>query len=287
MLHSANRWRWLFWRRTSQLTLWLLFFGTAHWGWTLFEQPLLRGMLSASELLGHIPLADPFATLQILATRHPPHAELLLGALLVTLLYGVIGGRVFCSWVCPVNIVTDAAAWLRGRLKIKDAIHLSRRLRYWILGLALILSAITGVAAFEWISPVGMTHRGVIYGFGLAWIALLGIFLFDLWVLRHGWCGHLCPLGGFYALLGRIALLRVRFEKGSCSSCGDCAVVCPEPQVLNLKRARANGFIAGGECSNCGHCLPVCPEGSLSFDWRPLIQKHNQQAELHAGGSSS
>ena len=49
-------------------------------------------------------------------------------------------------------------------------------------GLALLLSALTGVAAFEWISPISMLHRELIFGIGLGLTAVLGVFLFDLFI---------------------------------------------------------------------------------------------------------
>ena len=113
-------WRFVILRRLSQLGILLLFFGTAHWGWSLFGQPLLRGNLSGSELLGILPMADPFASLQILLTRELPETEVLIGAALVVLFYALIAGRVFCTWVCPINPVTDLAGWLRRRLNIRD-----------------------------------------------------------------------------------------------------------------------------------------------------------------------
>lgn len=261
-------WRFVILRRISQLGILLLFYGTAHWGWGLFGEPLLSGNLSGSELLGLVPMADPFATLQILAARVLPETEVLLGALLIMLLYGLIAGRVFCSWVCPVNLVTDFAGWMRRKLNIRDLLYLPRNTRYMLLPAALLLSLITGVAAFEWISPIGMLHRELIYGIGLGWIAVLGIFILDLFVLRHGWCGHLCPLGAFYALLGRrSARLVVSFDASSCTHCAECAVVCPEPQVLNLKKLDQAGRVEPGECSACGRCVGGCPEGSLRFHW--------------------
>ena len=197
--------------------------------------------------------------------------------------YLLIGGRVFCAWVCPVNVVTDAAGWLRNKLDVKPIFHLSRNLRYFILATSLILSMLTGVAAFEWVSPIGMAHREIIFGLGSGFMALLSIFLFDLLILKHGWCGHLCPLGAFYSLLGRGAQLRVRFDKDTCTHCGECAKVCPEPQVLNLKKLEERGYVFAGECSNCGRCTPICPEGSLKFDFRPLIRQHNARLERSIG----
>ena len=171
-------WRFIIYRRLVQLSTLLLFFGSAHWGWTIAEKPLLIGNLSSSTLLDIIPLADPFAVLQIFLTRHVLNNEVLIGAGIVLLIYAVLGGRVWCSWVCPINMVADLAAWLRRSLQIKDRLILSRNVRYTVLLLSLILSVTTGVAAFEWVSPISMFHRELIFGIGLGWMAILGVFIF-------------------------------------------------------------------------------------------------------------
>lgn len=269
-------WRTLILRRLTQFGLLLLFFGTAHWGWEAAKDvPLLSGNLSSSEFLGWIPMADPFAVLQIFLARHVLQAEVVIGAVLMLGFYALVGGRVFCAWVCPVNAVTDLAGWLRQRLPIPTLFALNRSIRYFVLATSLILSVVSGIAAFEWVSPVGMTHRGIIFGMGQGFLALIAIFLFDLLILRNGWCGHLCPLGAFWSLVGKTAQIRVRFDKDTCTHCGECAKVCPEPQVLNLKRLEQTGYVVPGECSNCGRCTALCPEGSLNFDLRPLIHRHH------------
>ncbi len=275
-------WRYLILRRLTQFLVILLFFATAHWAWNLFGEPLISGNLSASSVVGLIPLADPFAVLQILFTRHVLATEVLIGAGIVLAFYALIGGRVFCSWVCPVNPVTDLAGWLRNKLGLSNALHLNRSLRYYVLVLALVLALVTGLAAFEWVSPIAMLHRELIFGIGMGLIGVAGIFLFDLMVLRHGWCGHLCPLGAFYSLVGRVAQVRIRFDERTCTKCGECIRVCPEPQVLNLNQAARRGLVTSGECTNCGRCVPVCPEASLSFDLRPLIQRHNQMSNHYS-----
>jgi ferredoxin-type protein NapH len=271
----VGSWRTLLLRRLTQFGILLLFFGTAHWGWEVSKNvPLLSGNLSASEFIGLIPMADPFAALQIFLAGHVLQAESVIGAALVLGFYALLGGRVFCAWVCPVNAVTDLAGWMRQRLPVPTQFALNRNIRYFVLATALILSVVAGVAAFEWVSPVGMMHRGIVFGMGLGFLALIAIFLFDLLLLKNGWCGHLCPLGAFWSLVGKVALIRVRFDKDSCTHCGECARVCPEPQVLNLKKLEQTGYVVPGECSNCGRCTALCPEGSLNFDLRPLIRRH-------------
>ena len=230
-------WRYLLLRRALQLGLLLLFFGTVRWGWKLAGQPVLTGNLSSSEFL-----------------------------------VAVIGGRTWCAWVCPINMVTDLASRIRRQLNIKDAFKISRKIRYSVLVLTLVLSILTGVAAFEWVSPIGMLHRELIFGIGAGWIAILGVFLFDLLILKNGWCGHLCPLGAFYAVVGKVAQLRIAFDTPTCTQCCECVKVCPEPQVFNFKAATKTGMIVSGECTNCGRCITVCPEDTLKFDLRQHIK---------------
>ena len=273
-------WRYVVLRRISQFGILLLFFGTAHWGWSMGRKvPLLSGNLSASTFAGLIPLTDPFAALQIFLTGHVLKQESLIGAGIVLGVYLLLGGRVFCAWACPVNLVTDAAGWLRKQLGIQAIFQLPRSLRYFILAATLVITILSGLAAFEWVSPIGMAHREIVFGLGMGFTSLLAIFLFDLLILKNGWCGHLCPLGAFYGLIGRVGLVRVRFDKHTCTHCGECARVCPEPQVLNLKKLEERGYVYSGECSNCGRCTPICPEGSLKFDFKPMIRGHNSQAD--------
>jgi ferredoxin-type protein NapH len=99
-------------------------------------------------------------------------------------------------------MVTDAAGWLRDRLGITGASSLSAKTRYWILGMTFI-GSVTGMVLWELINPVSMLHRGLIFGIGTAWMVVLAIFLFDLFVMSRGWCGRLCPVGAFYSLIGR------------------------------------------------------------------------------------
>jgi ferredoxin-type protein NapG len=51
---------------------------------------------------------DPFVALQSLAAGHVPETLGLIGVAIVLAFYLLVGGRVYCSWVCPINVVTDA-----------------------------------------------------------------------------------------------------------------------------------------------------------------------------------
>lgn len=260
--------RFLIVRRLVQLSLLVLFTLGNVYGFRV-----LTGNLSASLIMGVIPLADPFALLQIFAAGATVSINVLVGGVLVWLFYTIFGGRAFCSWVCPVNIVTDAANWTRRKLFLEQTerkIWLGRGVRYWLLGLSLVLSFLTGVAAFEIVSPIGMLHRGIIFGMGMGVAAILALFLFDLFAVKNGWCGHVCPLGGFYSVVGRLSLIRVKHDHTKCTSCMACKTVCPEKHVLGIV-SKQSGAILFGECTNCGRCIDVCEGNALSFGVRNYI----------------
>jgi ferredoxin-type protein NapH len=267
----ANGWwhahRFLLLRRLSQLGI-LMLFWLGPWAGVW----IVKGNLSSSLVLGTLPLTDPFVLAQVIATRHWPEATALTGAAIVVAFYALVGGRVFCAWVCPVNVATDAAGWLRRRLRITSGRAPSRSLRYWLATAVLAACAATGVAVWEWVNPVSLTQRALIFGGALAGSGVAAVFVFDLLVAPRGWCGHVCPVGAAYALIGSASLLRVSARHASrCNDCGDCYAVCPEPQVITapLKaRDGAGPVITAGDCSNCGRCIDVCAPRVLCFTHR-------------------
>ena len=196
--------RWLLLRRASQLLV-LLAFLTGPW----FGVWIAKGNLSSSLTLGVLPLTDPLLVLQTLATGHLPYSSALIGAAIVLVFYLLFGGRLFCSWVCPVNVVTDAAAWSRRRLGIKTGRVPDANTRNWLLGGILVAAAVTGTLVWEWVNPVSLLQRALVFGLGGSLWAAVGVFVYDLFVAQRGWCGHICPVGAFYAVLGRTALVRV------------------------------------------------------------------------------
>ena len=268
---QRNLWeknKWLLLRRTLQFSILFLFLLGPWFGiWWL------KGNLASSVAVDTFALTDPFILLQSLASGHAMGQSAMIGAVTIFIFYFLVGGRVYCSWVCPINVVTDAANWLRNRLQLNLSWSVKKSTRIWIMATALVVSAVTGSIAWEAVNPITMLQRGLVFGMGLAWVIVLAVFLFDLVVTRRGWCGHLCPVGAFYGLIGKRSLLRMNAgERQACSDCGDCFRVCPEPHViipaLKPEKPTDTTVVLHSDCTNCGRCIDVCDAGVFKFSTR-------------------
>lgn len=278
--------RFLILRRASQLLILGLFLLGPLFSWWLKNDSsrpvaVLRGNYSSSMLFDAIPLTDPLMLLQSMASGYWPAMSALIGGVIVALFYALLASRLFCSWVCPLNVVTDFSAWMRRKLGMRNTLSISRNLRYGFLLAIIVGSAISGTLLWEWLNPITTLGRGLInglsqgvwplefllsgllFGFGAGIWLIVAIFLFDLLVVEHGWCGHLCPLGAMYGAIGCKSVLRISAEKRQeCTHCMDCFNVCPEPQVLRgpLFGKEQSPLVLSKDCISCGRCIDVCAE---------------------------
>ncbi|MEW8626493.1 MAG: quinol dehydrogenase ferredoxin subunit NapH [Candidatus Thiodiazotropha sp.] len=281
--------KYLILRRISQLGILALFLAGPWFGlW------IVKGNLASSLTLDVLPLTDPYVLLQASLSGVVPETAAIIGVVIVLAFYFLVGGRVYCSWVCPVNMVTDLAAWLRRKLGIRSNSQFSRSTRYWMLALTLILPlVVTGGIIWELVNPVSMMFRGIVFGMGAAWVMIAGIFLFDLIVAKDGWCGHICPVGAFYNLMGSKSLVRVNaVERQACNDCMECYVVCPEPQVikpaLKGEKRGTTPVILSSDCTNCGRCIDICAKDVFSYGGRHAKKKDEfkREGEISPGVSA-
>lgn len=227
-------------------------------------------------------LSDPLAALGQAAAGLTLYWPFLLTAL-IPIAFTAVFGRFFCGWLCPATFLyelnTNFAAWLRwAGLRLGER-HFDKRLKYVVLGLGLVLSAITGSVSVAAVYPPAIIGREIYYGialggFGAGTVFFLGTLLFDLLVARRGFCRYLCPGGALYSLLGRYRLVRIRRIVENCNDCAKCNVVCE----FDLDPLH-DGF--GQECNNCTACIAVCPTDAMTFIIRPT--DHPAQGPGHLG----
>ncbi len=169
-------------------------------------------------------------------------------------------GRVWCGWLCPQTLLSEAAHWVSGFIA-------QRRGPARVLGMGLAVLALAGVglglgftALSYLISPsdLWMTLRQgrwptlLWLAGGLTAAAVIG----DIAFLRHKFCQVACPYGMIQAFLTDQNTLRVRFlteRARDCINCYRCSLVCPmalEPRKQKLQL----------ECINCAECIVACEE---------------------------
>ena len=183
----------------------------------------------------------------------------------------MVFGRFFCGWICPATFLyelnTNFASWLRwAGLRVGNR-HFDKRIKYGVLALGLIGSALSGSILVAAIYPPAIVGREIYYGialggFGAGTVFFLATLLFDLLVARRGFCRYLCPGGALYSLLGRYRIFRIRRIVETCNDCAKCNAICE----FDLDPLR-DGF--GQECNNCAACIAICPTDAMTFVLQP------------------
>ncbi|MBL4614519.1 MAG: NapH/MauN family ferredoxin-type protein [Magnetovibrio sp.] len=232
---------------------------------------LIEGSLSASRVIG-FHFADLNAALQVTLAYKQILINLVIGTVTVLLLWWLLGGRTFCSWVCPYHLLSEFAEKIHVKLtsmKLVRDLPMHRGVRTVLYVIFAGLAFGTGYTVFEAISPVGILSRAMIYGPGLALIWVVLLLGFEVFFTRRAWCRYMCPIGLTYGIVGITSPLHVRYDLEKCLHEGDCRAICLVPHVLEPTKkgfALKEHVILGADCTRCGMCVDVCPTQSLTFD---------------------
>lgn len=255
----------------------------------------------------------------MVSARAVTHVALTISVLVV--LVTVLGGRLFCGWICPLGTSLDAADTLFFRRRKRQPVDTSRRnIKYYLLVAVLIAAAFSSQIAYLF-DPIAIITRAMtlavypIMHYGarsladagvdfapitnspylpsdaqyffrlnfLAAIVFVGILAADA-ISRRYWCRNLCPLGALLGIFSRFSLIR-RQVRETCVKCAKCVPGCKMGAIMDDPTQ-----YQAPECIYCYACTSVCP--SLSTRIAPSIRKDgyhssldiNRRRLLQAGG---
>ncbi|MCQ2521459.1 MAG: 4Fe-4S binding protein [Lachnospiraceae bacterium] len=196
------------------------------------------------------------------------------------LLFGAALGRVVCGFLCPFGFLQDLLYKIPTK-KFTPAFKRLRFMKYAVLvGLVVVFPIVTMLTKYagepgfcKFLCPMGTIAGieltaansemrsliGVLFWLKLGF--LLTIILCSIFIYRP-FCRLLCPLGAFYGLFNKIALLRYHVDETACTHCGACEKACP---VRIDPVAECNS----AECVRCGKCKNICPASAISYRSKP------------------
>ena len=271
--HNSHKWlkrRWFF-----LIFINLLFVLSYSW-----DIQILEGALTASRFVG-FHMADLNSALQVMLASKTLLINLLIGIVTVLIIWILLGGRAFCSWVCPYHLLAEITEKIHLSLVKKKWISnhtFDRRVRVVFYLIFALLALITGYTVYEVLSPTGIISRALIYGPSLALVWVAFILVLETLYSRRLWCRYVCPIGLTYGFVGALSPLRVNYNIKDCHHEGDCRKVCLVPHVLDWTvrgRSPQINMDLGADCTRCGLCVDVCPTNSLSFRFEGLSKKLN------------
>jgi ferredoxin-type protein NapH len=225
----------------------------------------IKGTTWSGQIFG-LKLTDPLAVVGQISAGLELYWPFILTAL-IPLVFTLILGRFFCGWICPATFLyelnSNLGIWLNKLGLRTGQRRFDKRLKYLVLIICMVLSAISGSVIMASIYPPAVIGRELYFsialsGFSSGTLFFLLTLLFDLLVARRGFCRYLCPGGALYSLLGRYRLLRIKRLVEPCNDCGKCNAVCE----FDLNPMRDD---FGQECNNCSACIAICPKDAMTF----------------------
>ena len=230
----------------------------------------IKGTTWSGNLFGW-KLSDPLAVLGQIASSLSLYWPFVITAL-IPIAFTFLLGRFYCGWICPATMIYELnslfAGWLNWAGFHSGNRRFDRRLKYGVLGIGVILSALSGTILFAMVYPPAIIGREIYYviafgGFGAGIVFFAITLLFDLLVARRGFCRYLCPGGALYSLIGRYRPIRIKRIVETCNDCAKCNVACE----FGLDPLHDN---FGQECNNCAACIAVCPTDAMTFILSPF-----------------
>lgn len=197
---------------------------------------------------------------------------------LIICMTALIVKKGFCSWVCPLGLLSDFLAKLNYfffKKKVALPIQLDlllRSIKYVLAGFFLwtifYKMPIQSIEQFIQSPYNQFADIKMLYFFtdisNTALIVILALFLLSF-LVPYFWCRYLCPYGAVLGVFSFLSIGKIKRNPSNCNNCGRCEKKCP-----SLIKIRQKKYIHSSECTGCMACVTNCPEKqALGFSIYP------------------
>jgi polyferredoxin len=199
---------------------------------------------------------------------------------------GLLVGRLFCGWLCPMGFLQDLLYKIP-----RPKFSLPRFLTWFKYGF-LVLSCIVVVliigpeyefsklffcnycptAALDVVLPNMIMYQDYAMDFGrILRFSVLGVVLFLAVANHRSFCKIMCPVGAMVAITNKFSFFSLKLKKDTCISCKKCDKSCPmDVKVMESPDRTGRAINRSTECIECLTCEATCPVTAISNNSRIL-----------------
>ena len=202
--------------------------------------------------------------------------------LLMVLGLGVLVGRLFCGWVCPMGFLQDLLHMIpsrKFRLPRWTACIKYGVLAVTVLGVAWFVGTdspyfycgFCPTAGIQVVLPAAIEDIDVSR---LTWqpvkmILVVAVLVSGVFISRS-FCKVMCPIGALVAITNRLTPFRIKVEGETCVGCKKCDKGCPmDVPVMWHREAGAAPVNRDTECIECLTCQSACPTNAIGTQVLP------------------
>ena len=203
--------------------------------------------------------------------------------LFVIVAASMLYGRVYCGYLCPQMIFSEASIFIEDKLRrvvnkrfskfpLTKRLLISRTLFYLALGGISVFLAFVFISYF--VEPVDLLRRlfslDVQTSGGIAGAATTLFIFLDFTFVRQRFCTTVCPYGYLQGMLGDNNTLIVHFRdsQNDCIECKKCVRICH--MGIDIRNSPYQM-----ECIHCGECIDACVDvlgrfgkpGLIHYTW--------------------
>jgi polyferredoxin len=253
------------WRRPVQIVFFLLI-AMITVNHTLAENGKGVPFLSSASLHAVCPFGGVVTVYKLIAegqfVQKVHESSLVLG--IAVFAAALLLGPAFCGWICPFGTFQEFVAKLGrkllgrryGRIIPKRLDRVLRYLRYLVLIMVVVMTAVSGKLLFSEVDPYFALFQFWTGEVAITAFIVLGVVLLLSLVVERPFCRYACPYGAFLGLTNKFRIMPIRRRASTCISCGKCDRSCPMGIDVSKKTV-----IRDSACISCLVCTSdgVCP----------------------------